>query len=153
MSIQLISKEAGYRVVETIGSSRDVDEIERMFLVGKEKLESIPQEQPWLFSIKSKEELAVDNFVLSLSNGQVRTVGPELIFGTLFDRIGFNRIEEELFRHLTIARLVYPVSKLKTIDYLHRYRGIKMSVDRIYRFMDKLNHRYKGEVETIAYRC
>ena len=71
-----------------------------------------------------------------LSSAQIRTVGPEIIFGALFDHIGFSAIQDTLFRHLTIARLAFPVSKLKTIDYLHRYRGIDMAVDPSFQCQD-----------------
>lgn len=94
----------------------------------------------------------MEAFVAGLSTGQIRTLGPELIFGTLFNRIGFNIVSEELFRHLAITRLVYPASKLKTIDYLYRYKGQRLSVYTIYRFMDKFNRRYKAQVEAVAYR-
>jgi len=57
-----------------------------------------------------------------------------------------------LFRHITIARLSHPVSKLKTIDYLYRYRGINISVDTIYLFMDRFNTKYKEKVGEIAYQ-
>jgi hypothetical protein len=153
ISVQIIEKRDGrYHVVETVGSSRDIHEIERLVLQGKQILHSNPPGQPWLLSVKSSEDLVVEKFVAGLAAAQIRTVGPELIFGALFDRIGFNVVKEELFRHVTIARLVYPVSKLKTIDYLHRYQGRDMSVYTIYRFMDKLNRRYKSEVEAISYR-
>ena len=46
----------------------------------------------------------------------VKLIGPELLLGKLFDEIGFNQIEDELFRYLVITRLVYLVSKLKTTD-------------------------------------
>lgn len=152
VSVQIIDKTNGYRVVRTLGSSQDIDEIQRLLFQGQQIIHSDPPGQSWLFASKSKEELAVENFLEHLANAQIRTVGPELIFGTLFDRIGFAVIEDELFRHLTIARLVYPVSKLKTIDYLRRYRGLEMSVDSIYRFMDKLSNRYKEEVAAISYQ-
>ncbi|MEK7109659.1 MAG: IS1634 family transposase [Patescibacteria group bacterium] len=153
VSVQIIDKKNGcYQVVQTIGSSKDIHEIERFFLQGQQIIHAVPPGTQWLFPVKSKEELAVENFVANLSGAQVRTVGPELIFGSLFDRIGFNAIAEDLFRHVTIARLVYPASKVKTIDYLYRYRGVNVDVDAIYRFMDKLNSRYKDEVGAIAYR-
>ncbi|WP_418892909.1 hypothetical protein [Limibacterium fermenti] len=44
-------------------------------------------------------------------------VGPELLLGKIFYEIGVNRIKDRLFRHLVIARLVYPVNKLRTVDY------------------------------------
>jgi hypothetical protein len=48
-------------------------------------------------------------------------VGPELLLGQNFDFIGFNSIEDDLFRHLVITRIVYPVSKLKATDNLFKY--------------------------------
>jgi hypothetical protein len=153
VSVQIIEKKNGrYRVIQTVGSSQDVHTIERLVLQAKSILHAPPPGTQWLFPVKTNEELVVENFVAGLSNAQVRVVGPELIFGTLFDRIGFNGIAEELFRHLTIARLVYPTSKLKTVDYLYRYQGITVSVDSIYRFMDKFHRRYQQEAQAIAYR-
>ena len=87
----------------------------------------------------------------TLSNSQIRTIGPELIFGALFDRIGFNIVPEELFRHIVIARLAYPTSKLKTVDYLYRYQHIQTDSDEVYRFLDRLNEKYKTLAEKIAY--
>jgi len=82
----------------------------------------------------------------------VIVVGPELIFGSVYDKIGFNAIASDLFRHLVIARLAFPLSKLKIIDYLNRYQGVSINIDSIYRFLDKLNNSLKDEVEQIAYQ-
>ncbi len=151
ISVQVISKEHGkYRVIKTIGCSKDPDEIEKLIMEAKNYI-NYPPNQPPLFATLSKTDLAILNFVENISNLQIHTIGPELIFGTLFDRIGFNRIEDDLFRHITIARLAYPTSKLKTADYLYRYRGIKISVDAIYRFLDRLSSTHKEAVEQIAF--
>jgi len=88
----------------------------------------------------------------SLTNASVRTVGPELILGKLYDYIGFGQIHEDLFRHLVLARLAFPLSKLKTTEYLYRYQGIELKVNTVYRFMDKLNDQLKEEVEQIAFK-
>lgn len=151
VSVQIIDKQGGrYRVVRTIGSSCDAQEIESLTLQAQQTLNANAPGQPWLLAVKSPEEVAIETFVAGLSAAQIRTVGPELIFGALFDRIGFAAVPEDLFRHLTIARLVYPASKLKTIDYLHRYQGRRLSVDAMYRFMDRFNSCYKEQVEAIA---
>lgn len=94
---------------------------------------------------------AVQSALETLSNASIRTIGPELIFGTLFDRIGFHQIPDELFRHLVLARLAYPASKLKTVDYLRRYKGMNCSVSAVYKFLDRLHSRYKSQAEKIAY--
>jgi len=152
VSVQVVDKKKGYRVIQTVGCSADKDEIESLMLEAQQIIHTVPEGQQWLFSCKSKEELVIENFVESLANAQIRTIGPELIFGALFDRIGFNSIPDKLFRHITIARLSHPVSKLKTIDYLYRYRGINISVDTIYLFMDRFNTKYKEKVGEIAYQ-
>lgn len=151
VSVHVIQKDNGYKIVRKIGTSTDVHDIERLVLQGKQFIKSLQPPQPYLFSVTSKEDLAIETFAESLANAQIRTKGPELIFGTLFDRIGFSAIDDEMFRHLIIARLAYPVSKLKTIDYLWRYRGIEKSVDSIYRFMDALAGKHKEQVGAIAY--
>jgi len=153
VSVQIIDKKSGrYKVVQTLGSSTEIHEIESLFLRGQQLVNPVPAGQQWLFPVKSDYELVVTNFVAGLANEQIRVIGPELIFGALFDSIGFNAIAEELFRHVTIARLVYPTSKVKTVDYLLRCCGLRVSVDGIYRFMDKLSDRYKEAVSAIAYR-
>lgn len=56
-----------------------------------------------------------------------------------------------MFRDIVITRLVYPTSKLKTVDYLYRYRGKTVSAQSIYRFLDRFNKKYVGQAKTIAY--
>lgn len=151
VSVQIISKKAKrYQVVQTIGSSRNPEQIASLEIKAKEYLEH-PNYQPPLISILTETDLIIKNFVENTRNPQIRTIGPEIIFGTLFDRIGFNAIENDLFRHIVVARLAYPTSKLKTVDYLYRYRGISVDVSRVYRFLDTLNKTYKERAEKIAY--
>jgi transposase len=151
VSVQIISKEQGkYKIVKTVGSGRTQEEVAALYLEAQIQLhqKQFPN-QPSLFV--HPDELQIKSFVENLSNRQVHTIGPELIFGRLFDKIGFNTIKDELFRHIVIARLAYPTSKLKTVDYLYRYRGIEMDITAVYRFLDKLNETYKEKVEHIAY--
>lgn len=104
-----------------------------------------------LFPLLSENDLAIQNFLQHMENAQVRTVGPELIFGTLFDRIGFNAIPAELFRHIVIARLAFPTSKLKTVDYLYRFRGVTVDIDAVYRFLDTLQKTSIAHAKAITY--
>src|SRR3989339_552931 len=150
-SIQIIDKSIGYKVVQTIGVSKNLEEIKLLIKKAENFIETSGGNQIELFNSETPEELIIENFLAELSNAQIHTIGPELIFGKLFDRLGFGIIKEKLFRHIVIARLAYPTSKLKTVDYLYRYRGIKVEIDAIYRFLDKLNNKYKESVEKVAY--
>lgn len=153
VSVQIIDKSEGrYKIVKSVGFSRDPDKIKELVLRAKHILHKPNPIQQKLLAIKTEEELVIENFVRGLSNAQIHTIGPELIFGALFDRIGFSVVSEELFRHITIARLAYPTSKLKTVDYLYRYKGIIVGIQTIYRFLDRLQNTYKKTVEQIAYK-
>lgn len=61
----------------------------------------------------------------------------------IFDDISFNAIEDSLFRQLVLSRLIYPVSKLKTSDFLDRYHEMEYPVHQIYRYMDKFHSQRK----------
>ena len=100
----------------------------------------------------SAKDITIEDVFSTLSNSSIRTVGPELIFGKIYDYIGFNQIQEELFRHLVISRLAFPLSKLKTVDYLYRYQGHNVSISTVYRFLDKLNKTLKHKVEQISFK-
>ncbi|MDD3320082.1 MAG: IS1634 family transposase [Paludibacter sp.] len=82
---------------------------------------------------------------------QLKLAGIELVLGRIFDEIGFNKINDELFRSLVLYRLVYPKSKLKTTEYLYRYEQKEWSEDAIYRYMDKLYSTQKELVQQISY--
>jgi transposase len=137
ISIQIIDKSNGkYKVLKTIGSSHDSTEIELLIQKAQKQILLIKRQNVLPFNEQQELEFA-DSFVNFIQTLQL--IGPELLLGKLFDEIGFNKIEDHLFRDLVITRLVYPVSKLKTVDYLFKYKGINLSVYSIYRYLDKLH--------------
>jgi transposase len=148
-SIQVIQKIRGkYKVVKTIGCATTQQEIEKLVLKANQEIERL-SEQPRLFV--SEKDHVVEQVVGTISNTDIKTVGPEIVFGKIYDSIGFDQIEHEMFRHLVVSRLAFPLSKLKTIEYLRRYQGILLNIDAVYRFLDKLNSKLKDQVEQIAY--
>ncbi|MFC1584997.1 IS1634 family transposase [Fibrobacterota bacterium] len=151
VSVQIIDKSNGYRVVKTIGAAHDPQEVQRLMEMG-EIFITRQSGQYSLFPENQHDRAVIADFVKHLGNASIRTMGPELIFGRLFDDIGFNVIPEQFFRDIVVARLVYPTSKLKTIDYFYRYQGKRMSVQEVYRFLDRLNEQYAVQAKEIAYR-
>lgn len=153
VSVQIIEKIGrNNKVVRTIGSSKDEDEIELLY---QEGLKLIPQltKQPLLnlFPNDNSENI-IDTFVKNLSTNSIVCIGPELIIARLFDYIGFSKIiDDELLKHLVVTRLINPGSKLKVIDYLKRYRNIDIDIMKIYRFMDKFHLKYKETIEQVAF--
>ena len=149
VSIQVIDKSSGkYKVIKTIGSSAVEAEIVRFAQKAKEFINCYGGQQQLDF-ILGDDQRYFKSIYENIQ--QVQLLGPEMVLGKLFDEIGFNAIEEELFRHLVIARLIYPVSKLKTIDYLQKYKGITLHVNDIYRYMDKLHSGQIRQVQQINF--
>jgi transposase len=150
VSVQIISKDRGrYKVIKTIGSARTDQQLATLVYQAKHELSKI-EAQSGLFIFE--DDAFIESFLIQLQNSQIRTVGPELIFGKIYDSIGFKAITEELFRHLVISRLAFPLSKLKTIDYLYRFQGINLEISSVYRFLDKLNDKLKDQVEQISFK-
>jgi transposase len=150
ISVQIIDKSTGvYQVHRTVGSSDKAEEIEKLFKEGKKEIEQLTGQIHLPFH-HDKEHEFLDVFFNNIED--LRLVGPELILGKIFNEIGFNQISDELFRHLVITRLVYPVSKLKTTDYLYKYKGISYDVVSLYRYLDKLHSKQIEQVQQISYR-
>lgn len=149
ISIQIIKKvNRKSKIVKTIGSGRTDQEVAILYQIARQELQKI-QGSASLFV--DEVDARLEGFLSTLSNDQVQVIGPELIFGKIYDHVGFNQVDDQMLRHLVITRLYHPGSKLKTIDYLHRFLGIDESIDKVYRFLDKLNNRLKEQIEQIAF--
>ena len=144
ISIQVIDKSSGiYRVRKSLGSAKNEDEIKKLEELANDYIESVTKQGK--LNLGFSEDAS---FVKNIKEGFQKfiLIGPELVLGKLFDDIGYNIIQDNLFRHLVITRLVYPGSKLKTVDYLIRYKGIYSNKDRIYRYMDKFNKQHQQTI-------
>jgi len=149
ISIQIISKKNGkYKLVETIGCSKDDFEIGE--LVKKAELR-IKELEPSLFDYLEYKE---KRFRLKADN--VRVIGDELVFGKIFNDIGCNNIsfqkakQKEIFKALVISRLLYPGSKLYLIDYYEIYKKEKIDKNQIYRLLDKI---YSSDLKVQIEQC
>jgi len=144
--VQIIQKVCGkYKVVKTLGSSSDAEMIEQYY---QKAQEAIPRlfNQLTLFEATEPTPKIGD-----LCNDDIRIVGPELVFGKIFDFIGFSKIPDQLFKDLVISRITHPGSKLRLSEYLRENRNREVSADNIYYFLDKLATKYKKQVEDISF--
>lgn len=138
------TKSRKQRLVKSFGSAHpnDTAAMEKLMQQASSFIQQM--EGPSLPHIYEEEDV-IDGFVSSLNNAQVQVAGPELVFGTLYDRIGYGAIRNRMFRNIVICRLFNPGSKLKTVDYMERYLHVTYSVDQIYRFLDNLCYRKEEE--------
>lgn len=147
VSIQVIDKSSGkYSVIKTIGCSDNPVEISALF----------QQAKKWINDKTGVVELDFANeeklfHQMFDSIDRLELVGLELLLGRIFDEIGFNKIDDKIFRQLVIYRVAFPQSKLKTTEYLYRYQHIDWNEDMLYRYLDKLHNKQRNIVQQISY--
>ena len=73
-----------------------------------------------------------------------------MIVDRVFDSIGFNKIEDDIFRKLVKARLSYPASKAATVEYLKNHFDDDVDLSKIYRYLDKLADNQHDIVQDIS---
>jgi len=150
ISIQIIQKVGRKnKVLETVGCANTLREEELLMVIAKNKIVNLTKTQSLFIE---HDDLVIDSFVDNLHNSQLQIVGPQIVFGDIYNRIGLNQIEDiEFFKDLVICRLIYPGSKLKSIQYFQRHFNKEISVYSIYRFLDKLNSQYKDKIELLTF--
>jgi transposase len=147
ISVQVIDKSSGkYKLINTIGSSCNLLEVDRLYQEGIYWVRNYTGALELDFK---NEQQAFEQFTNGIQS--IDVIGTELLLGTIFNDIGFNSIDDFIFKQLVIARLCFPVSKLKTTDYLDKYNSISLNVDRVYRYLDKLYNTQKEQVQQISY--
>jgi len=52
-----------------------------------------------------EDDVRLEDFLSTINNSEIQVIGPELIFGQLYDKIGYGAIKSDLFRHLVVSRL------------------------------------------------
>ncbi len=147
ISIQVIDKSSGqYKLLKTIGSSTDKAEVEKLYIDGLDWIKNyISQSEIDFFDETSQINSLLNNIA------QIDIIGTDLLLGKIYDEIGFSELPEPLLRKLVFSRLCFPVSKLKTSDYLMQYYSEDINVDKIYRYMDKLIRHQKETIHRISY--
>lgn len=151
ISIQVLQKDGRRnKLLKTIGSTSDPQQLEYLLLLAKEFIDHhTKQLELSISTIDPKKDEWFD--IVQKSIKSVRLLGPELILGKLYKEIGFDQLNDGLFRHLVISRLIYPSSKLKTARYLTAYEMKQYHVDQIYRYMDKFDKGIKDQVQQISF--
>lgn len=146
ISIQVIDKSSGkYRVLKTIGSSKNSLEIEKLVKQGKEWIKNYLGLLEFNFDEKTIANSFLDNIA------SITVSGTDLLLNQLYNEIGFDQINNELFKQLVFSRILFPASKLKTTDLLSKFQDITLNVQKLYRYLDELYYKDKEKVQQISY--
>jgi hypothetical protein len=116
ISIQIVYKNnCTNKVIKMVGIAKTKREEELLFLLARTELERLQGMQSLFIEYY---DIVVDNFVDSIANDHLQIVGSKLVLGKIYKKIGFPEDGScNYFKNLVLCRLVYPGSKLKTVDH------------------------------------
>jgi predicted CopG family antitoxin len=117
--VQVIDKNKGkYRVMQTIGSSSDAYEVEKLCKEGKKWIDvRCGNRDMFTVQTQEEEERQVTDYLLS-NVENILLNGTQLVLNPIYDSIGFNSISDVVLRHLVVSQICHPRSKVATVDYL-----------------------------------
>jgi len=150
-SIVIVQKVVGkFRYIKTIGISSDEQEIERLFREGQQYIHNLGGQKDMFvdYGEQLQEEQLAHHVISNIEN--VLLNGTRLILSRIYSTIGFDAIDDQILKHLAIARLSQPMSKAATVDYLKAHFEEDVSLSKIYRYLDKLYNTQQDSIQRIS---
>ena len=120
----------------------DLQVVDELFKQGRRWISSHLGEQD-IFEKAAKEadeKQVVDFFLTKIEN--ILLNGTQLILDKVFKSIGFDQLNDDILKHLVIARLSQPLSKSATVDYLKSHFDADVQLHNIYRYFDTLPNKH-----------
>jgi transposase len=150
VSIQIVQKNNRCnKVIKTVGVAKTQREKELLILLAQSEISRLRGMESLFIE---HDDIVVESFVNSIANDHLQIVGSELILGKIYQVFHFpDDGSRNYFRNLVLCRLVYPGSKLQTVDYFRQHLNIDISVHTIYRYLDELNSHLKPEIERLTF--
>lgn len=150
-SVVVIEKHKGkVCYLKTIGISSDANEIDELYAQGKRRImEQIGQRDMFLEYSRQGEERNVIEGLLSKVE-HVLLNGTQLILNPVYQNIGFDKINDDVLKHLVVSRICQPQSKVSTVDYLKSYFDEDIDLNKVYRYLDKLSDSQKDTIQELS---
>ena len=149
VSVVVADKSSGkFKELKTIGVSSDPDEIARLEVKARQWIEGYSGQQTFDFDESAQALREARNTIARIERTLQNT--PQVILGHIYDRIGFGAIGDRILRHLVIARVCQPQSKVATAAYLKSYFDEDVRLHNIYRYMDKLYNTQREKVQQVS---
>ena len=150
-SVVIVEKRNGKsHYLKTIGVSSDPVEIDNLYLQGKRWVaEQTGGRDMFLEQVRQEEEkLVVEGLLNKIEHILIN--GTQLILNPVYQNIGFDKINDNVLKHLVVSRICQPQSKVATSDYLKSYFDEDVDLNKIYRYLDKLSDTQKDKIQEIS---
>lgn len=145
-TIVVVNKRHGkFEEVMNFGTAKTESEAKALYSKAQQWLNTNGGQQSIDFEdLKGRELEETEGFFNNIDSVLIN--GTQLLLNQIYDSIGFNRIQDDVLRHLVIARISQPMSKSATVEYLKSYYDEDVDLNHIYRYMDRL---YKTQQELV----
>jgi len=147
-SVVVVEKRNGkIHYLKTIGVSSDPIEIDDFYKQGKRWVsEQTVKRDMFLDQVRQEEEkLVVEGLLNKIEHILINST--QLILNPVYQNIGFDKINEDVLKHLVVSRICQPQSKVVTSDYLKSYFDENVDLNKIYRYLDKLSDTQKDKIQ------
>ena len=150
-SVVVIDKSGGsFRELKTIGVSSDEKEIAGFYQQGKKWISAhCGNRDMFALAEQQREEKQVTEYLLN-NVENILLNGTQLILNEVFRLVGFDAIDDDILKHLVIARLCQPTSKSGAVDYLKSYFDEDVELHKIYRYLDRLHNTLQDKIQQIS---
>lgn len=152
VSIVIVDKHGGkFKELHTVGIACNEEDISRLCEQGRNWINNHLRSPELDFDVHDSKEEELKHAKTMLDNiDSVLLNGAKLILDKVYDSIGFNKIDDNILRNLVIARLIQPMSKMATAEYLKSHFNEDINLSRIYRYLDKLYNTQQEAVQSIS---
>lgn len=136
--------------LKTIGVSSDPVEIDSLYSQGRRWIaEQTGGRDMFLEQVRQEgEKLVVEGLLNKIEHILIN--GTQLILNPVYQNIGFDKINDDVLKHLVVSRICQPQSKVATSDYLKSYFDEDVDLNKIYRYLDKLSDTQKDKIQEIS---
>lgn len=139
-----------YRELTTIGVSKDENIITELYQTAEKWIATHSGRQD-MFVTHARQDEEKQTIDMLLSNVEsILLNGIQLILNQVFKAIGFDSIDDNILKHLVIARLSQPLSKAGTVEYLKSYFDEDVELHKIYRYLDRLHSTQQDKIQQIS---
>jgi len=149
-AVQVVLRSEGKtKVVKHIGSARTQTELDRLLRLAHQYIHRENNTSPlfpdFLGVDEQKHLVAIEN--LKFINAYHKFAYEFLSY--FYELNNFATLNNSLLKDLAIIRIIEPASKIRSIELLNKYFGIKYSRNRVYRGLQKIRE-LKSEIEKSA---
>jgi hypothetical protein len=150
-SVVVVDKSNGrFRELKTIGISSDEQETAILCQRGKKWIDlHCGNRDMFSGAERQREENQVTEFLLN-SVENILLNGTQLILNEVFKPVGFDATDDDILKHLAVARPCQPASIAGTVDYLKSCFDEDIDLYKIYRYLDRLHNTQQGKIQQIS---